>query len=436
MQRKILKYAIVIAFLLILKGICYGQMTQNIFDGRVITAQNDTLKGELDVVTYFFSKTPTTIGFRKKTDYKFSRYYMPKELKTVVLYIDKGKDSLIYHTKQVTVFLNKETIKRFSMNSTPILKDTAVFLRAIILGNMSLYVFSDALGKPYFFIEKKGKKIEELVDIGKQFIPENARKTLDYSKKLAELFKDCSAFNDFNFNKFHLDLPELIEIVRQYNQLTTHSTPQYVVSQTQNNLYFGVMLGGHFTTVKQNGWVHQNQQLTPSVGIWSSIAPFNKAPLTFYGEVEYAQLNTTAKRTHTITVLHYLDSSVIKLHYLNLNLLMGYEFQTSKFTHLYSKIGTSAGVVIQNGTNHYSYLIDDLFQTKFGNTPLPYRIFELGLLGAAGVRYKNAAIEARFRLSNGYSSAEMVKTSVSNMSLNLFWTLSNNKLYPKAQLKY
>jgi hypothetical protein len=422
-------------FLLFSSLVCYSQVVSYIFDGYVITEKGEKMEGELSPESSAFKTVLHAVSFRKKSAYEFQEPYFPKDLKSVVLYTDRNKDTLIFNSKKVNVHLNKRYIKAVFPVFNPIWQDTTVFLRALVLGDMSLYQYSDDANNAYYFIEKKGKKVEALIDVNKQFMDDKKEKKLNYTYKLTELFKDCPPLKDIDFDKIHLNSSELMQIVVSYNRKMSRQASTYVVQQTQKTLYYGVTLGAHTTAVTQNGWAHTNKNITPSLGAWVRTDLLKKIPLRLFAEVEYAPFSTVSERYKNINLWQYFDSSAIKLDYVNANILLDYEIINNKTFKLYAKSGVSIGIVTANKTIETSYTKDDLFKTQYKIFKQAVRPWELGVTSAIGLQFNKLSVEARFRLSNGYSNTEMVKTKVNNISLNVFWALSKNPFYLKSKLK-
>jgi Outer membrane protein beta-barrel domain len=427
---------IVCATMLLLVGTKgYSQaISTNIFDGYLITEKNDTLKGELDVSSTFLSLTPNALGFRKKTDYEFKKYYSTSELKKVVVYTIDKEDSILFLTKKVKFY---QSNGNSLLQSVPFQSaiDTTLLVRAYVLGHISLYCYHDDLNQPYYFIEKKGKAIESLIDAEKTKKQFHLDINQDFRSKLSLLFKDCSNFKHYDFKNFKFKEAALIHITDEYNHAMSKESIPYIVAQSPRSFHYGLTVGAHYTSVTQNGWTHTNSTITPSIGAWVSKGLFKQKRLTFYGELAYTQLNTKVERYHTITVLRYLDSAEVQLHYIRFNSLIGYDFAKIKTGYIYTKVGASVGLLFQNKTQQSAFVIDDLLRTKLGTDERVYRPIELGLLGAIGVQFKRLSIESRLGLSNGYSNTNMVKTIVYNASLNFYWALSNMNPYVKSNIK-
>ena len=208
------KLTIKASFLTVLLLICctesHGQVLQNIFNGYLITQQNDTLRGEIDVVSPSQAQSPSSVGFRKKTDYTFKRYYLASELKTVVLYSVTTKDTLIFYAKKISINFSERLAKQFNPNLPNVRQDTALFLRALTLGKANLYYFEDDALRPYFFIEKQGQPIAVLIDETKKITDDTHTSSLDFRNQLFQTLKDNRSFNKNIFNQLSLSANELV----------------------------------------------------------------------------------------------------------------------------------------------------------------------------------------------------------------------------------
>jgi tmRNA-binding protein len=413
-----------------------GQSLQNIYNGYVITIQNDTLQGEIDVVSPKDAQSPSSIGFRKKTDYNFKKYYLASELKKVYLFSAITKDTLIFHSKNISINFSERLARQFNPTLPNTRKDTTLFLRAFTLGKVNLYYFEEASGSPYYFVEKNGQKIEVLIDEIEKVTGRTDVKNLDFRNQLYQLLNDCPTFNKNTFNKVSLSANSLIKLISTYNDKMQSTTPHFIVAQTvKSRIGHGLMLGANQSIVKQHSWVHHTTSITPSVGAWFSFNIVKKIPLSFSGEIEYATFQTNADRTRSVTVLHYYDSLSVKLNYIRANASLRYDYAVFKKAQLYVKMGGSYGKSIKTTINQTSYSYDELQLKTYKLFGPEIRTYDLSLLSAIGVQQKKILLELRYRLSNGYSSTEMIRTSIHYVSLNVLWNFAKNKLTIKSHIK-
>ena len=248
--------------------------------------------------------------------------------------------------------------------------------------------------------------------------------------------QSCRSFDKSTFNRLNFSAVDLIKLTKTYNAKFPSTNKNFVVEITQNKRVFGLMLGVHKTNVRQYSWTHEASNVTPSVGAWMAFDIHPKVPFQLNVELEYAPFKTNAFRQRSIIVYKYADSLSFQSNYVRANALFKYAYRVDKKASIYAKFGASFATSVKNTVRQVAASYDELLLkgTIFITKP-KIRTVDLGFITALGVQYDRAAVEFRYRLSNGYSSAEMIRTSVDDVSLTAFWDFAPNKVKIKSQIR-
>jgi hypothetical protein len=126
------------------------------------------------------------------------------------------------------IYYNPDNVKQEAYKDTAIYITQYVFVKALVVGLVSLYYFQDSTGRDHYFIDKNNVNLAELVHrrtYKRVFL--NARDTMQFSveqvenngfrTQLLHNLGDCASIQLNDFSKLSYAEEDLVGIIRKYD---------------------------------------------------------------------------------------------------------------------------------------------------------------------------------------------------------------------------
>ena len=387
---------------------------KNLIEASVITNKNDTLNGSIDYREW--NLNPISIHFTDKNGKR--SLFKPDDIKGFNI---PNKDYYIsaHVSLDLTSFQTKDLMENLPQYSV---KDTALFLLALVKGKASLYYFKDRNNREHYYITKDNSNPEELV-IKKSYRSTSEVHTESYGSvvtveifkgQLSLLLNDCSDLKklingtDYSYNS-------LRSLVIRYNQCQSPGT-EYVKKEEKIKTKFGLLAGPTLTKVTfKNGYddltgVKMKDCYSFLAGIeFDLVFPRERAQWSLINELIYKPYSNSGSSTKTASAgwdgMRYDYTFSFKMEYLKLYTLLRYVYPKWKVKP-YADFGMSNGYAIKANN---SKTIVETFYTIYSkktttepaiDTP---RLYEFGYVLGIGVAWWKMSGEFRYEWAQGTS---------------------------------
>ncbi len=386
---------------------------KNFLDGFVITAEGDTVRGQIDYRNWVIN--PSEISF-KAADGK------ENVLRSVnIIGFQAGGD--YYQSAAVQIETSPHLTNQLNSTSALRYEQRFVFLQALVLGEKSLYHLKDEKAKDHFYI-RVGDEFRLLLYkryLEGRFVLEN--KT--YQGQLATYLSDCNKVNGWvratNYNK-----KNLIQLFKKYYQCSTNETnfaEEAENLKTQIRAIAGLSLTStSFSSKSENPIALSDFDQSVSLALGLSAEIYfarNLGRLSIQNELFFSNYSMTGNVTieDEMSFSTSVYDSELSFSYLKMNNMFRYNFNTNNAS-FFLGIGISNGFAI-NSTNFTSRTV-----TLFNNTRIiesaavdPSRNYEQGLLFGLGLKKGKYAVELRYERSNGMSNGDGLTSTINRLFL-------------------
>lgn len=314
-----------------------------------------------------------------------------------------------YERYEVEIERAVDKIELLTNNKNPVFKKEKLFLKVLVEGKASLFVFND--DKNVFFIKDEILAMRQLVykrylyNDDKQ-IAENFefRRQLNFSLKCAEL-------SDANFSVLNYDLKELVAIFKKYNTCVNHDYVEYEKSSKKDLFNFNIRPGITYSSLEignrnsNNDYAKFENKATIRLGAEAEfVLGFNNNKWSIPVAIDYQYFKATATSVNSGLVEADLKS-------LNGSIGIRYNFFLKSNSKLF----------VNGIFNYYSYINPILqYQSK---QPLDIPSSQNMLFGI-GLKKNKCILEYRYELARDLLYSYKVRYSTfGNMSLTFGYAL-------------
>lgn len=394
----------------------YGKNT--LFPGYIITLNNDTLHGFIDYKNW--EKNPKHIKFRD-SELGADKLYTPKSI------LEFSTSNEIY--KSAIVETERSDYKTNELTLSPnlyIVVDT-VFLRALIIGEKSLYYFKDERGKDNFYIEQNSN-YELLVykrylkeERGKKFIVSNNK----YIGQLILYLQNCMEINEL-LSETSYDLKSLVKAFNYYYDCT-NAKMDFREQENKVKLNFSVIAGATLTSLKFRGEdggpylteVNYPSSINFTAGLALDVVLLrNFGRWSFNNELIISSYSTQGSYEDYVHDNRYtITDTKLAFTYLKINNMLRTNFPVNKVI-LYVNLGFSNGFVI--ASTNYKKTTSVLFTQVniVESEALPnIRKHEQSLLLGVGGQLGKFSAELRYETGNGMSNYMNLRSATQRLFL-------------------
>ncbi|MDW5289279.1 hypothetical protein [Formosa sp. PL04] len=366
--------------------------------GSVISPKGDTLSGYIDYKTW--KTNPKEITFKNQLD-QTPVLFTPSNIQGFTVKND------IYLSATVNTQTNSQDAKNLENVANIKLKEEQVFLKTLINGTESLYVYEDEQHLINFYILQDGKIM--LLPY-KRYLKETTTlaENNKYKGLLSLYLKDCPTIQS-EINKASYTQESLTTVFEKYYKCIG-SEISFKKTKEKVDLEFGIVAGIsstnlEFSNDKQfkylTGEFDSSTNFTAGLS-FDIIFPQHHKKWSIHNDLLYITYNNTSTyEDYTNENIYTLYETEIGNSFIELNNLVRYSQNLGKLS-IFFNAGISNGFVIKEDTyvrkESHNYSNVDITETEA--TPNSSSI-ETGPILGAGLTYKNMALEFRYKFSNG-----------------------------------
>ncbi|MBT1688390.1 outer membrane beta-barrel protein [Dawidia soli] len=402
--------------------------------GYIVSLQGDTLRGSIDYRNWL--RNPKAISFHPSAQGE-DRTYTPLEIRAF------GVAGDIYESAIVQVDVSPTDVGELSESPEPQLVADTAFIRALITGEKSLYLYhtADQRGKnEQLYIRKDGqwelliykKYIRKQTTTGTQeFVTSNNR----YIKQLAFYLQACPSIQK-KMRDIRYGSTSLERLFRTYYECTT-TTPAYEKKPEKRPVEFGILAGAAQTSVDIRtidrlaasplAQASFPKGFTFTGGLFLDLVRLrNNRKWSLNSELVYTSFTSEGTHYEQRNADSYTYTYInLEYSYLKLNTLVRFKYPVGKL-YLFANAGISSAIVLQGSDR----------QTEvryFQNTPTVHESkafdngtesYDLGFLGGLGVRYQRYAFETRFERTQGMINYTGMSARLTRVAFLLSFRLS------------
>jgi len=390
--------------------------------GYIISLENDTIYGSIKNDDY--SSSPKEVTVKQSDIITFN----PSEIKgffvnnsyyqSSICHLYKSeKDTLITSVSTDGVFVGSYyyetsiTKKQVSEKDTAFFStgqfnkiETAVFLRRIISGNLSLYTTIDNTGKELFFLYKN--VYQDLLE-----------KNNIFKNQLKSQMYDCknllSKIDSIDYSE-----SDLKNIVYEYNKYIKSDAFQQN-SKQKVDYYFGLLFGTEYIRLNfiSDFDYYDFEGLTRSKLSFSPEFVFGCSLLK-----EHLNLSIGADYFKYYELLDYDDSYILfDFKYIRVNFAAKYVFKT-KNINLFIGGGINNALSLKNDNYIYSKSLEK--KIPIWDT---YEKSSIGINLITGINYKRFIIQYKFYRASGIKNVTSIKSNYTSNTLSLGIILHKGK---------
>lgn len=388
--------------LLFLVGATFSYGKNTIYPGYIITLNNDTIHGYIDYKNW--EKNPDEIQFKKTKDDPGSHF-------TTGSITEFSAANEIY--KSAIVEIERSDFRTNELTLSPdlyLIVDT-VFLRALIIGDKSLYYLKDERGKESFYIDQNSNY--ELL-VYKQFLKEDKGKKYivannNYIGQLILYLQNCNTINKF-LSETSYDQKSLVKAFNYYYDCT-NTKMDFKEQVKKVKLNFSGLAGVNVTSLKFRGEEGEpsltevdfpiSTNFTAGISL-DIVLPRNFGRWSFNNEITFTSYSTESSYLDYTHENRYITTETeLAFSYLKINTMLRGNFPIDKFV-LFANIGFSNGFMISNRNykKETNVLFNQVHVTE-EEAISDLRKHEQSLLIGIGGKLSRFTAEFRYEAGNG-----------------------------------
>lgn len=387
----------------------------NFVPGTVAIPQHDSLKGFIDYRNW--TSSPKEIRFKHTANGEISTY-TPEQISGFTMQSD---GDVVYVSKHVLLDVTPYIVSTTQIVTQPQteLLDATVFLQQLVIGDYSLYAYTDIRQRIHFIYGLPGKDLQELKYV-KTMVPTpdggKIYEKREYQDQLAMLFKDEAKIARQAKSANYRD-DDLIALFVAYQHAKIPETAVVVKTQKKHPVYFGIVAGPAFNSYNWKGGEQYklhgkySSSVSPVAGVFLDI-PLGGATRQYsvYNELLYKTYST-----HANMDMHALlagDITTFQFSYLQLNIMAQYTYSkglVQPFVH--AGIGTA--LIIKTTKNDYYDVSRPEHYEAYENP----RKVEQSLVGGIGVRADRFQLEVRGVTTTGWIDIKSASMPVNSLQI-------------------
>jgi len=412
----LLRKITLLVFGLLLFNACLAQ--ENYLQAYVIGLKGDTIHGFIDYRNW--GKNPDTIMFKNQlTDQPI--IHTPLSIKNFCV------DDEIYASAVLLNDISPFLTGELEHGKEPNLKKDTIFLQSLVLGEKSLYLYKNSMGKDVFYIgtDTTFTLLEYKRYIAEQYttdVKENKR----YLNQLAVYLNDCPTIQQ-DFKSLKYERKSLEKLFQTYYKCTgtnyefnkkeekVRAEFGAVAGLTFNNLHFDPAL------VYNRKEMEFNTTASYSVALYADIIlARNQGKWSLYNELAFSPYKVEDNMSVYLNENEYSNISMtFGYAYLKLNNMVRFKYPVGK-TFVFINAGMSNGYALKEINQVHSDRKFYSSETSEDDEALnSTRRYEQGLLAGLGAKYHKYSFEFRYERGNGMS-VMLNLNSITNRYLFLF----------------
>lgn len=382
-------------------GVCIVHAQSNYMAGVVISRQNDSLRGLINVKNWLTN--PGEIDFKANRE-SASHVYKATEINGFVI----PQQNKVYLSKAFSAdvtYYETTTLQEKAMSMESL--DTTVFLEQLVGGSYPLYGYTDIHHRDHYLYEVPGKPVTDLVYIKTIVATDDGAGVYErkiYQQQLDTLFGDAPQLAKQNRFLAYYEKP-LVKAFVAYNKFKNPSqaAEQVQKKKVRNPVWFGVIAGVGTNSFKWKGSnfmgnADYKSSVNPIAGVFIDI-PFSGASRKFslYSELLYKTVSTSGVLHGPVYNNYENDEISFGFGYAQINIMAQYTYpkgMVRPFIHA----GMGNGMVVSTSKNDY-YNVDEKNHTTAIDG---IRKHEESAIVGIGVKASRLQVEARYATSTGW----------------------------------
>jgi hypothetical protein len=435
------------AFLLQLLLLCCssGYAQKYFRPGKIVTLKGDTINGKIDDRNLtpwvlwdarwkFFKNlphaNPDSIAFIREGNTKIEMF-PPAKISAAII---EASNYFISAKVKVDMFYSTraDPFQTYERADKTIVRN--LFLRVLLIGKLSLFVYVDENGKEHFYTNTGTEDYRELIYKkvpAKAGAERNVSEDTRYKEQLKALMADCSELHkkiDF------LDYTEkdLMKLFNRYNNCM-HTEPVYVSKTDGRRASFHLFAGvdiADFSFTGMDYFSHlENSTFAPCSTFLPGVrmvVPLQRNRKKFSFVLDLANRNISLSSYHLYSTSTY--DVQLYMDYLKLNTGFRYKLRTPSVEPYF--IGGLAGNYMVDFTSSKVQTDTD----EFGQTDTIHDVaieepnpFDFGFFAGVGFHYKRFNLEGRFEKTTGFSPSFDLDSHVTTINVFLSFRLSREE---------
>ncbi|WP_343668872.1 outer membrane beta-barrel protein [Chitinophaga sp.] len=385
-------------------GQCIVLAQVNYLPGVVITRQNDSLRGLINVKNWVTN--PGEIDFKSDKE-SASHLYKATEINGFVI----PQENKVYLSKEFiadVTYYETSTLKEQAMSVESL--DTTAFVEQLVGGSYPLYTYTDVHHRDHYLFEAPGRPVTELVYIKTIVATDDGSGLYErkiYQQQLDTLFQDDPQLAKQNRFLGYYEKP-LVKAFLAYNKFKdpTHAEEIIQKKKVRNPVWFGVMAGVGFNSYKSQGPFYMangnsyKSSVNPMLGIFIDIPfPGSSRKFSLYNELLYKTISTSSVLVGPVYNDYAGDIVSFGFGYAQLNIMAQYTYPKG-IVRPFIHVGMGNAIVVKTNKNDYY----DVDAKKHETAVDGIRKHEESAILGIGVKASRLQVEARFSTGSGWLS--------------------------------
>jgi hypothetical protein len=406
-------------FTLLVNLVLNAVSQENFVPGRILTLNHDTLKGLLDYRDWELN--PGKI--RYKDTLGEVKTFRPQDIRAFWI----SKD-VVYLSKHLAMDVSNYRLEDLARNaSVRMVRDTAVFVRLIVSGQMNLYFLRDAKDKDHYWFQNKNDSIYEMRITRRMVSTEGMAHQTDLAVATLNLYQiilpgvvaDCPSVSE-KAKTVEFSMQAFTKIAVKYNECISGDKTMVVSKQKKVKATFGLVAGTSLVSLKFFGAddIMLTHATFPSVWTYTGgislkiILPYLNGSWIIYNDLVYRPYYVYTEYDNNNIIYQYLPGNSshytysFTMGYLKLNTMLRYQFPKWAVKP-FVNVGMS---------NSYALINKNHSTTTITTSPTPYvtykegpavpetKNYEAGFVCGIGACFKELGLEFRYEWANGMSA--------------------------------
>lgn len=400
--------------------------------GYIVKLSGDTVRGSFEEQSW--KVNPDIVRFAQTGGH--SRPYGMSEI------IAFGSDEFQFEKWKVDLDVSlQDKIENMSEARTPVMAPAELFLRVIVRGSATLYLFNDSTERNHFFIGKDSGSPVVLISYkyltsrdSKEVVVANQK----YRQQLSYYFQDCKEAISLLYN---LEYTES-DMLSVFNTFNKWKDPAFVSSKKHRPTRLSVELRAHAGAVTSAIKIKSNDphksaffsdmekiDLPVTINFYGGIScnlepGFFGAKWSLYNEICYTHYHSKGESPSESVLQYHKWSGDFDHTLLQLFTALRYQTRKSGFR-FYFQAGV-CNVLILSRKSELSY------RTYFAGQPLDQTVvpasiqrkYEQGIFAGFGFLHKRWGVDFRYNSMNGFIEIYEAKATAKEVALGLSFLLN------------
>lgn len=405
---------------------------EHFISGSIILKTGDTLKGQIDYRDWELN--PSSIRFRNASG----------EIKTfspsMIAGFTDGRE-LVFWSARLAIDISNYTLTDLLTDDTEkIVRDTSVFVKVLVRGQLCLYYLKDKNDKDHFWfrngqdsayemrISRKVKKTGEGAHSGTQGIA-----TLNlYQIILPGIVEDCPGVAE-QAKKAGFSIQDFTGIALKYNECRGSKSFSVVHKTKKVKARFGLIAGASAVNLRFHGAeeIPITHASFPGTWTWMGgvalkvILPYLNGSWIIYNDLVYRPYSASGSYDSTNILIpnssdHY--EWTFNMGYLKLNTMLRYQYPKWAVKPFVNLGISNSYAVINDSHCTQTFTWHGTSEVTEGPAIQETKNYEIGFICGLGACFRGFGFEFRFETANGMSAYSTLTAAENSYSFLLSYT--------------